>query len=142
MLEGTSRSGLILWYPEIVFDWLARSDAYSRLRARAYSGTPALSVLVYADTLRTLRFRRLSESQIEGYVQEIKEQFVVLDLTIGGAEAFARAAIDCARLLPDLDVAYEAWFAWQVALCRREGHRIMTKAPQRYHGLVDSGLLA
>ena len=97
--------------------------------------------MVYAEVLRILRLRPSTLARLDDTKKEIQEQFVILELTVARVQTYAEAVPLC-RKVDDPDVAWEPWFAFQVALCRSEGHRIMTKAPQRYTGLVARDRLA
>ena len=138
MIEADER--LILWDPEFVLDWLWRTETYRRLRERANDGTPAISVQVFGEVLYVLRMRRMAEARFHDLIDEIVDHLALIDLTPGRAEVYGEVVGLCRR--SELDVAREAWFAWQVALVRREGCRVMTKAPSRYAGLISRDHLA
>ena len=126
---------LVLWEPDLVIDWVQRNATYARLRDRANAGIASINALVYAEVLRIMRLRPSTLARLNDTTEEIREQFVILELTVARAQSYAEAVPLC-RKVDDPDVKDEPWFAFQVALCRSEGHRIMTKAPQWYTGLV------
>lgn len=132
MIEASER--LILWDPEFVLDWIWRTDSYRRLRDRANDGTPAISVQVLGEVFHAFRLRRMVEARFQDLTDEIVDHLALIDLTPGRAESYGEVVGLCRR--SESDVAQEAWFAWQVALCRREDCRVMTKVPSRYAGLI------
>ena len=141
MNRAENAKTLILWDADFVLHWLQRDETYARLRARANASRPALTVQGYAEVLRSLLLRPGTAARLDETIEEIQEHLLIVDLTAEHAPAYAKAADACRNTAPP-DVKDEAWFAWQVALCRSEGHRIMTKAPQRYTGLVARAHLA